>query len=284
MTTQVQVRDAVMTVDGVRLHYREWGDQAAPPLILVHGLSGHARSWDTFASAMTDRFRVLALDVRGHGESDHPGDYQLDRLVAELGGFVDALGLDRCALLGLSMGGTMAFVYAARHPERVERLVTVDVGPDVGRAPGLEQWLAFFKAAPDLSYAEPEEAVRLTRERNPRPPAEHLRRLVLANLVQRADGRWAYRFDAAHFPTYLESVLTAEAEAALWALLPRVTCPTLLVHGTESDVLLAGTVERMRSAITRCQVVEVAQAGHLVPIDNPDGFLAAVRPFLLPPA
>jgi pimeloyl-ACP methyl ester carboxylesterase len=179
------------------------------------------------------------------------------------------------------MGGAMSWVYAARHPERAGRLVIVDVGPDAGRAPGIAAILGFLRQTPSITFTDPEEAVRLARERNPRPPAELQRQVTLANLVQREDGRWGYIYDGAHLDTWLESVLTADAEAALWALLPRIACPTLLVRGGVSDLLTPATAERMVTTIPECTLAEVANAGHGVHLDNPDAFLAAVRPFLL---
>ena len=101
---------------------------------------------------------------------------------------------------------------------------------------------------------------------------------MLANLVQRADGRWGWRYDGARLGSWLDSVPT---EADQWALLSRITCPTLLVRGAESDTLSRATAERMLQTIPHCRLVEVPHSGHGVPRDHPEAFLAAVRPFLL---
>src|SRR4051794_8972717 len=92
-------RDAFITLGGLRVHYRDWGDRAGPPLVLLHAYMQHAHTWDTFARAMAVRFRVLALDQRGCGESDWAADYHESRLVGDLAAFIDALGLERCALV-----------------------------------------------------------------------------------------------------------------------------------------------------------------------------------------
>lgn len=275
MTTETRVLDKTVALNGLRFHYREWGDADARPLVLLHGFTGHARSWDTFAAAMCDRFRVLALDRRGHGESDWAFDYRAERMVEDVDAFQRELGLKGFALLGLSMGGRNAYMYAALHPEEVERLVIVDIGPEVLAAGSarIQQGVE----APDV-FDDPEEAVRAARIANPRPPEDEHRRRVLNNLTQRDDGRWTWRYDKAlRMPGGRPPRPDPET---VWPLLARITCPTLLVCGAESDILSPETATRMVRAIPNCRLVEVAGAGHSVPLDNPDGFLAAVRPFL----
>ena len=97
MDTEPLVRDETVMLDGLRFHYRDWGDPAAPPLVLLHGFTGNARQWDSFARAMADRYRVLALDQRGHGETDWAPDqdYSAARVHEDFVAFVAALGLER---------------------------------------------------------------------------------------------------------------------------------------------------------------------------------------------
>ena len=141
MTTDVQVRDAFITLDGLRFHYREWGSPTAPPLVLLHAFLQHARTWDTVARAFAADFRVLALDMRGFGESGHTNDYHEQRYVGDVAAFVTTLGLNRCALVGFSLGAMTACGYAAAHPQRVERLVLFECfteGTESGDAPYLQ--------------------------------------------------------------------------------------------------------------------------------------------------
>src|SRR2546423_813595 len=105
MAVGTPVQDRSIALNGLRFHYRDWGNEGAQPLVLLHGLSSHARSWDRFATAMQSDFRVLALDQRGHGETEWADDYYADRMVEDVDAFITALGLERIALLGLSMGG-----------------------------------------------------------------------------------------------------------------------------------------------------------------------------------
>jgi pimeloyl-ACP methyl ester carboxylesterase len=277
MATEARVEDRIIELNGLRFHYRDWGDPSAPPLVLLHGFTGHARSWDTFASAMQDRYRVLALDQRGHGESEWAPDYHAERMVEDLHAFADALKLGRFALLGLSMGGRNAYLYAAQYPETVERLVIVDIGPDMMRE-GAER-IRRMAQARDV-WDDPEDAVRDARAVNPRPPDDELRHRVLHGLVQRPDGRWTLRYDASLRSP--ETPLPRPDPAYVWAQLPKITCPTLIVRGAESDVLSRETAERMAKTIPTCTLVEVPRSGHTVPLDNPKGFLEAVDAFLQP--
>jgi pimeloyl-ACP methyl ester carboxylesterase len=168
-------------------------------LVLLHGLDDHARSWDTFAAAMADRYRVLALDQRGHGETAWADDYALERMVVDLDALALALGLRQIALLGGSMGGINAYLYAARHPNVVERLVIVDIAPDITDkmsmwswpdvVPDLEAAVRLARTEPPEMYADPDAALRAVRAANPRPPEAEQRHNVLANLIQRDDDR-----------------------------------------------------------------------------------------------
>ena len=117
------VRDEYVVLNGLRFHYRDWGDLSAPPIILLHGFTGHARSWDTLAAALAGKYRVLALDQRGHGESGWAEDYSTQAMVSDVAAFVAALGLRSFDLLGLSMGGSNAYHYAGTRPEGLQRLV-----------------------------------------------------------------------------------------------------------------------------------------------------------------
>jgi esterase len=278
MTDQIEPASAFVDLGGLRFRYLDWGTAGAPPLVLLHGFTSNAHGWDAAAPALRDRYRVLALDQRGHGESEWADDYGLDAMVADVEAFRRALRLDRFALLGLSMGGRVAFEYAALHPDAVERLVIVDIGPELARA-GLAR-IQSAVGAPD-TFDGPEDAFRRVRPMNPRPSDETLRRRLRHSLIQLSDGRWTWRYDKG-FRTGEKTLGRRDPEAA-WAMLARIACPTLLVRGAESDLLTREIAERMVRTIPHCEFVEVPAAGHPVPGDNPAGFLEAIREFLLGP-
>lgn len=129
------VADELIELRDLRFHYRDWPSQRADArdLVLLHGFTSHARSWDSFAEAMTDRYRVLALDQRGHGETSWapPDRYGVVDMADDLTAFVRAVGLRDFCLLGLSMGGMVAMEYAGRRPPELARVVIVDIGPEI---------------------------------------------------------------------------------------------------------------------------------------------------------
>ena len=124
--------DHTISLADLTFHYREAGDPAAPPLVMLHALGPDAHDWDEVALALAERYHVFALDQRGHGESARPGIYSFEAMRDDLKVFVDALALDRFTLIGHSMGGTVSFLFAERWPDRIERLVIEDTPPPHG--------------------------------------------------------------------------------------------------------------------------------------------------------
>lgn len=273
--------DEYAQLRGLRLHYRDWAGPSpeAPALVMLHGFTGHARSWDRAASVMSARYRVLALDARGHGESQwaaSTADYATTEQVADVIALVDALGLASFALLGLSMGGRTAMNLAVTHVGRVERLVIVDIGPQVAAAGSAR--ISSGVAVPDV-FASPEEAFAAARSANAVPPEDELWHRTRNNLLLRADGTWTWRYDVALRRG--GSNLPRPDVDAQWALLPSIVASTLLVRGELSDVLDPADADRMVAAIPGGRLVTVAGAGHSVPLDQPAGFIDAITPFLL---
>ncbi len=283
MVTEPPVRDEAVILDELRFHYRDWGDPAAPPLVLLHAYLQHARTWDTVARGLADRFRVLALDQRGFGESEWAADYHELRLVADLAEFVDALGLGAFSLVGFSIGGSAAITYAQLYPDRVERLVAFEcfTNPDVAEeAPYYRTMLAHLSRLRSLpeTFATPEEAVEAFQPLAPHAAEDELRNWMLGGLKQQPDGHWTWRYDPVfRTPASLPGRLNADP-AVLAARMAGVRCASVLLAGEES--WMVEPTARLVDANPRARMAVVPRAGHWVPLDNPGGFLAAVRGFL----
>jgi pimeloyl-ACP methyl ester carboxylesterase len=265
--------DRSAMLGGLRFHYREWPNPGAQALVLLHGFTGHARSWETFACAMQQRYHVYALDQRGHGDSDWTTDYSAEAMVEDVQRWVTALGLKQFILLGLSMGGRNAYQFAATHPEEVERLVIVDIGPDIAEA-GATRITAGVQAS-DI-FATPEEAIERGRAANPRADEAELQHRTRNNLMLMDDGRWTFRYDKALRTNRLPRPDAGDA----WKLLPKIKAPTLLIRGELSDVLAPQVADRMLKEIPDCKFATVPGSGHSIPLESPRGFLEAVRTFL----
>lgn len=271
------VVDELVELRGLRFHYRDWPSTGpgARDLVLLHGLSGHARSWDHFAAHMTDRYRVIALDQRGHGESGWASAdaYAIGDMADDLAAFVAALGLKDFTLLGLSMGGMVTIDYAGRRPAELSAAVIVDIGPEIV-ASGVQRIQTGMRAK-DV-FASKDEAFAAARAANSAPPEGHHRQRSDANLMRTEDGRWTFRFDRA----FRSGALRPRDVEAAWRSCARIAVPTLVMRGADSDILAPEVAERMVQVIPAAQRVEVPAAGHAIPLDNPEGFLAAARGWL----
>ncbi len=272
------VTDELIEMRALRFHYRDWPARRAdaPSLVLLHGYTGHARSWDAFAEAMTDRYRVLALDQRGHGESGWAGagHYGIEDMTEDLRAFVAALGLLDFTLLGLSMGGMVAMDYAGARPAELAALVIVDIGPELVTS-GADR-IRDAQQASDV-FDSRDAAFAVARAANPLPPPAHQRHRVDNNLMMTEDGRWTWRYDRV-----LRSVRELRPRDAQtgWRSCANIAVPTLLIRGELSDILAPEIAERMIQTIPQARLESVANSGHAVPLDAPDGFLAAARTFL----
>ena len=187
--------DRTVTLHGRRLHYTDWGDPEGPAVVALHGITGHARTWDEEARVLAGSRRVLALDQRGHGDSDPApdGDYSDEALLGDLVAFADALGLRRFSLLALSLGGRVAINFAGRHPGRVERLVVVHIGPEIAPA-GRARVGRLMAGAPER-FETLEDVVAHMRANSPRYAEPMLRH----DAKQRLEGCLDWRTDAELF-------------------------------------------------------------------------------------
>ena len=282
MGTEPTVRDEMVVLDGLRFHYRDWGDPAAPPVVLLHAYLQHARTWDTIARGLADRFRVLALDQRGHGESAHAADYHELRLVGDLAGFADALGLEHFSAVGFSIGGNVAASYAALYPDRVERLVLFECftsGDDTGDEPWLQIMrghLTRLRSLPE-TVASPEEAAAAFRPLAPHADETELCRWMRDGLVEGPDGHWAWRYDPVFRVPGPPGRLVPPMDV-LRRRLAGVACPMLFLVGAES--WMVEPTAQMATVNPRTRMVTISRADHWVPLDNPGDLLDAVRGFL----
>jgi pimeloyl-ACP methyl ester carboxylesterase len=173
----------------MRLHYLDWGTAGLPPVVFLHGGGLNAHTWDLVCAALRQERHCLALDQRGHGESEWSPemDYSTESHVGDLEAFLQTLGLQRFVLVGMSLRGVNALAWAGRHSRRLAGLVLVDVGPEI-RVDGARKIAAFTSEATPLDSVE--QFVDRALAFNPRRNRELLRRSLLHNLRRMPDGRW----------------------------------------------------------------------------------------------
>ncbi len=265
---------------GVRLHYLDWGDRDRPAVLLLHGFAQSGHSFDFVSLSLCDRLRVVALDLRGHGESDWSpdADYRRGSHVADVDGAIAELGLAPVSIVGLSLGGTIGYLLASARPSMVRSLVMVDIAPRV-EPDGLRRVRGFVEGQDRFSSLE--EMVDSVRRFRPGRTEEQLRGSVLRNARRLPDGAWSWKYDPAMRRPEARPRTGPEEEARLWAALEGLRCPTLVVRGAESDIVSRASAAELVRRIPDARGVEVEGAGHLVPGDNPSGFIAAIEPFLI---
>ncbi|MFR9805239.1 alpha/beta fold hydrolase [Pseudonocardia sp. RS010] len=273
--------DHVVRVNGLRLHYRELGDPAAPAVLMVHGVMGHSREWDTLLAALAPGFRVLAVDQRGHGASDRASDYSAAALADDLGELIVRSGAAPVRLLGHSLGGMAALLLAARRSDLVERLVVIDIGPETLRSGfAAEELPAVLAAMAEASYRSPQEAVEEWLAGDPYAREPLLRHYVEHCLVRRGDGRLGWRFDAAGLARQAETGFATESQ--LWSAVDRVCVPTLLVRGEHSPLLSRDHADRVVQRLEHGRGVVVHDGAHDLGVQQPETVAALVGGFLRP--
>lgn len=268
-------------VDGFRLHYLDWGPGSRGPILFLHGGGLNAHTWDAVALMLHGRHRCVALDQRGHGDSEwSPGlDYSMAGHLRDIEGFVAQMGLRHPVLVGQSMGGINSINYAGRHSADMAGLVVIDVGPEIIPAGGAR--IRDFIAAPQLD--SPDDFLKRAMEFNPLRDPRILRRSLYYNLRQLANGKWTWKHDTrrvADAPTEDMAAVQARRAEELWKAVPQIKCPTLVVRGVLSDVISDEQAEKFVSALPNGRLVRVEKAGHNVQGDNPAGLLAVLQPFL----
>ncbi len=262
------------TLRAFRLHYLEWGSPGHPGLLFLHGGGAHAHWFDAVAPAFADRFHVVSLDQRGHGESQwpEPPAYGTRDFAGDLLGVMDALGWSRLTLVGHSMGGHNAMAFAAWHPERVERLVIADSRPSVppDRLAMMHR-RGYRPPRRHESAAAAVAAFRLLPRETVAPPAL-LAHLARAGIIER-EGKWTYRFDPACNAT--------RQPVDAWPLLPTIACPTLIIRGEKSPILPRPMGEEMAKKIPCAELAEIPGVYHHLVLDAADAFVALLDRFLL---
>ena len=281
--TTLKAQEKHVTVNGVRLRYLDWGTVGKAPLVCLHGHTGQARLWDEFAEAASPYYHVLAVDQRGHGQSQWAeAGYARDRFVDDLAAFVDALELSRFVLVGLSMGGWNSLLYAVDNPERVERIVLVDIAPDI--SPEFIRYYDDERSPTLMEFPSVDAAAAWMRQSNPWASDASLRKDAESKLRQREDGQWTWLADPALFDVALPDMTDPVLIGRYWKAMETIPCPILHVRGAESTLVADDTIRRMEKVGKQFRNVDVPAAGHVVTVDKPKEFIEVTRSFLGVPA
>jgi pimeloyl-ACP methyl ester carboxylesterase len=270
----------------LKLHFWDWMDNGKPNLILVHGSRDHARSWDLIARAFCDDFRVVAPDLRGHGDSSWATGamYSIPEFVLDLSALADILGRFPVFLIGHSLGGAVVQLYSGIYPDRVKKLVSIEgFGPPPEKlvprpAPErLRKWIENMRDYENRQhrrYPSLEAAVARMKEANSYLSDSMARHLTLFGSNWNPDGTLTWKFD-----NYVRAIspygFNLEDAQEIWR---QISCPALLIRGLESWAADPEKDGRIK-AIPRFRLINVPAAGHWVHHDQPSVFIEETRKF-----
>jgi pimeloyl-ACP methyl ester carboxylesterase len=276
------------TSQGLKLHYLDWGNEGAPLLLLVHGMRDHARSWDWTARTLRKDWHVIAVDLRGHGDSEWSPDgaYISPYHLVDLADLIDTLGQEQVSIVAHSFGGNACARYAGLYPQRVRKLVLVDaMGPtrkvvekwqEVGVVKRTHEWLEKSREArarPPRRFASIDEAVTRMAHANRHLTEDQARHLAIHG-VRRYEGGYGWKYDPV-VGAFLPEDFCVDL-AQFWR---EIIAPTLICWGTESwntNPQEDGCAVHFRDQ--RTAVFE--KAGHWLHHDQLDAFVATLREFL----
>ena len=267
-----QAADRYLTVAGIRIHYLEWGTTSDPPLLLLHGIGRVAHTFDHVAPHFVGRFRVLAVDLRGHGDSDWDpqGRYLVEDYATDVAAFIDRLGLRNIVLWGASTGGRVAQVIAGRRPELTAAVIVEDVGPE--RPKEISSRRSNRMAREAAGWASVDELVAQLQSDYPRTPVELLRHFALTGARPRADGRVEWKRD----PAIEKGFVPTE----IWQAVRKIRAPILYVLGGASSIVPPATQEELRRVLPQVEIVTLPGLGHYPSDEDLTAFLAVVERFL----
>lgn len=270
----------------LELHLLEWSQEGVP-LVLLHGHGNEAHLWDDFAPCVAPHYRVLAVDQRGHGDSDWDpeGRYDADAMTDDLECLTASLGIERFVLVGFSMGGRVSMTFAGRHPDRLAGLVLVDIGPELDMR-GVLRIQGEIAEQREPVFGNIEEYARLLSLHYPAGRPDAVMRMARHGLRRREDGRFVLKMDPAlRADRPMDETARAAEEArteSFWKALAALPCPTLVVRGAASDILSADVADRMvEEVLQKGRLAVIPQAAHSVATDNPEAFERAISRFVL---
>lgn len=261
-----------------RFHFLEWGEPGAPSVLLLHGGNQSAHSWDLVSLHLADRFRVVALDQRGHGDSEwaRDADYSSIAMARDARALIDELDLACPIIVGHSMGGRNTLRLTLDHADVPRALVIVDIGPEISER-GARAVGTFISQ--NREFEDVEDFVRNVRRYDPFRSREHIERTVKYNLMRRADGKYVSKSDYTPRGGPMDKE-RARRERVTLEDVKAIRQPVLVVRGAQSNILAPEAAERFVAALAQGQLVTVPRSGHNVHGQNTPGFLDAVRPFL----
>lgn len=244
-----------------------------PPLVVLHGLFGSGRNWQSHTRQFASHFEVFNLDLRNHGQSFHSDEMNYPAMADDVAGLLRSLNLGKCNLLGHSMGGKVAMTFAVNNPDSVERLIVADIAP-VAYFHHYDDLIDPILALPLSAIESRAQADQLLRQNI---PEDQLRAFLLQNLVREPDG-WRWRVNWRAIQRDMEFLTGFGDLPDGW----RLDLPTLFIRGARSDYVGAPEIDVINRHFSRASIATIEGAGHWLHAEKPEAFTQRVLEFLQP--
>ena len=266
-------QDRFVTVNGIRLHYLDWGNETKPPLILLHGIGRVAHTFDHLAPHFSRDYHVMAVDMRGHGDSgwSSEGAYLVEDYVKDIEGMARQLGLRNIVIWGNSTGGRVAQVFGGMHPELVAAVISEDVGPERPREIA-DSGTNRMRQEDERGWASEDELLSQLKTSNARTNPEVLEAYVKYGSKKRPDGRVIWKRD----PKIANGFVPTE----LWRFVREIKSPIIYVLGGRSTIVPAATQTELKQTLPQVQIVTLPGLGHYPSEENTKDFLEVADKFL----
>ena len=263
--------DRYITVNGIRVHYLDWGSPDKQPFIILHGISRVAHQFDQLAPRFKNDYHIMAIDMRGHGDSgwSPEGAYLVEDYVKDIEAFVDQLQLRNLVLLGNSTGGRVVQVYAGLHPDRVAKLISEDVGPE--RTNDIASAFTRQVEREANGWASEEDLLADLKKSNAKTPEEILRSYAHYGAKKREDGRIVWKRD----PNLAKGFVPTD----LWRFVREIKCPTIYILGSASRIVPPETQEELKKTLPDVQIVVMPGLGHYPDQESTEEFIKILQAF-----
>ena len=265
--------DRYATVNGLRIHYLDWGSEGKQPLIMLHGIGRVAHTFDHIAPHFAAKYHVIAVDMRGHGDSawDPKGGYLVEDYTKDIEALAEQLHLRNIVIWGNSTGGRVAQVFAGMHPELVAAVISEDVGPERPREIA-DGFTSRLKQEDEKGWASEDDLLASLKGPNSRTPDEILRAYAHYGSKARPDGRIIWKRDPA--------IGNGFVPTELWRFVRQIKSPIIYILGGRSTIVPAPTQEELKRVLPQAQIVTIPGVGHYPSEENTKEFIAIADRFL----
>jgi len=266
-------QDRFVSVDGLRIHYLDWGGEGKQPLILLHGIGRVAHTFDHLAPHFSPNYHVMAVDMRGHGDSgwDPKGAYLVEDYAKDIEGLAAQLRLRNIVIWGNSTGGRVAQVFAALHPDLVAGVIAEDVGPERPREIA-DSVTNRMKQEDERGWASEEALLAELKASNSRTPEEVLRAYVKYGSKRRPDGRVIWKRDP--------NIANGFVPTDLWRFVRQIKSPIIYILGGRSNIVPAETQQQLKQTLPQVQIESLPGLGHYPSEENTKDYLVIADRFL----